>query len=184
MSIVPPRSEIRAKPVNGDLVGNFAPKAERELEKIKNKVYLRLALYKTLVEFKGDHRRRPPTSKPVVEARRDFLDSFAYLCDVRKGGSTTTAAALQQCPDRNILWLAANEGIRRDVLTYANRILSCLRSLSSDNAANTRKVLYDLAIEHCSARIEFYRTEMQRFATRCRMQLRYEEKSEEGQFPS
>ena len=58
-------------------------------------MYPKLALLEALAGFKDSYKRRGRSDDVICEARRDFLDSFAYLCDVEKGGATVTAAALQ-----------------------------------------------------------------------------------------
>lgn len=60
------------------------------------KLYPRLVLFGALAIFKDKHKPRQQSEDPIYETRRNFLDSFAYLCDVQKGGSTVTAVALQQ----------------------------------------------------------------------------------------
>jgi hypothetical protein len=39
---------------------------------------------------------RDRTTDTVCNIRRDFLDSFTYLCDIQKSGSTVTASAFQK----------------------------------------------------------------------------------------
>ncbi|KAK1584937.1 uncharacterized protein LY79DRAFT_519668 [Colletotrichum navitas] len=136
------------------------------------KLYPRLALFGALAGFKNHQERRKPSNDEIVEARRNFLDSFSYLCDVQKGGATVTAAGLQKLSHGNILWLAANEGIRNDIRTYAETILSCLKSVNSETEKTVQEKIFHLAVKNCNSRISTYNEEVRRYARNCRMQLR------------
>ncbi|KNG50733.1 ott 1508-like deaminase [Stemphylium lycopersici] len=131
------------------------PRAVREgKEKIRKveetTLYPRISLYELLTKWKSeDEPRKRSEGDSKNEARRHFLDSFAYLCDVEKGGKTVTAAALRSLPnsDETNLLLAANEGIRDEVLRYAKNILSQLKSMPEEDIVQTLrkklKILYD-----------------------------------------
>lgn len=154
------------------------------LEKIQEveakKLYPRLALLKALSGFKDKHKPRQRSEDLKCEARRNFLDSFAYLCDVQKGGNTVTATALQQRPYSDFLWLAANEGIRDDIRVYATNILVHLRTATLGNQSIIQDTIFRLAVEKCKPRIQFYRENVQKYATNCRMSLRHREKDDTG----
>jgi hypothetical protein len=134
------------------------------------------------LDSRVENERQTPSRDEVVETRRAFLDSFAYLCDVQKGGATVTAAGLQKLPESNILWFAANEGVRNDIKVYAENIPLKLRNLNlnpnSDQAAQNE--IFHLAVERCSPRIIVYQNEMKRLARNCRMQLNRETQNEAG----
>lgn len=148
-------------------------------------LYPRLVLFEALAQFKSQHERRPPSCDRVTEARRKFLDSFAYICDVEKGGPTVTAAAIQELPMSNILWLAANEGIRKDIKVYAEKILSLLESSLVAKYETAIQEAFQTVVDKCHSRITFYREETQKHATICRMQLRKKEQTEMGiSFPA
>jgi len=144
------------------------------------KLYPRLALYEALAGFKDEHKRRQPSTNATCEARRDFLDSFAYLCDVQKGGATVTATALQKLPHSNIMWLAANEGIREDVLDYAQTLVKKLTAVTPASQQPVKDEIFGLAVEKCSLRIKYYKVEVQKYATACRMALRYRDRNDVG----
>lgn len=147
----------------------------------QEQVYPRLLLYEALARHKGSHEARILSSNHVCEARRDFLDAFAYLCDVEKGGGTVTAAGLQKLLKSNILWLAANEGIRPEVKQYAEELLGKLKKLSMSNESAIRNAIFAQAVDMCAPRIAFYKTQVQEYARNCRMQLRSEEMSDVGE---
>jgi hypothetical protein len=151
---------------------SIASRLERIFHSAANNLYPRLALLEALARFKDGHKQREQSTDDICEARRDFLCSFAYLCDVEKGGATVTAAGMQKLPHSNILWLAANEGIRKDVKLYAEGILQKLKDVGPGNQEPVRNEIFRLAVEKCNSRIEYYRVEMQKYARNCRMQLR------------
>ncbi|KAH6999482.1 hypothetical protein EDB80DRAFT_765980 [Ilyonectria destructans] len=140
----------------------------------KKTLYPRLALYEAIAKYKGEHERRRPASDRNSEIRRDFLDSFAYLCDIEKGGATVTATGLQKLEHSDILWLAANEGIRSVVLSYADDLRGILVNVNPETEVEARKDVFQRAIEMCSPRLAFYNEWLRKYATNCRMQLRNE----------
>lgn len=148
-----------------------------------NKLYPKLVLYEALARFNNEFKPRELSDDEICEARRDFLDSFAYLCDIEKGGATVTATGLQELEYSNILWLAANEGIRKDVEIYAKNILGKLRTMDQEDQAVIEDDIFRLAVEKCSTRINFYTSEMQKLARNCRMQLRQELRDDTGMAP-
>ncbi|KAF2191902.1 hypothetical protein K469DRAFT_655093 [Zopfia rhizophila CBS 207.26] len=142
------------------------------------KLYPRLALFEALSGFKDKQKPRQRSEDTICEARRDFLDSFAYLCDVQKGGKTVTAAALQKLHISNFLWLAANEGVGDDILDYAMDVLEKLKTATSENQSTLQDSIFRLAVEKCKPRIQFYRDEVQKYARNCRMALRHRERDD------
>lgn len=172
--IVPagPRSALQVT-LNNCKASNTA--LQRILEITSTKLYPRLALFEELATYKGKPERRASSQEGVVEARRAFLDSFAYICDVERGGGTVTATGLQRLPQSNTLWLAGNEGIRHDVEKYAERILSILDQWRpGDHEEEVERRIFHLVVDKCSSRLKFYQTEMRKHARNCRMQLRRE----------
>lgn len=158
-----------------------APRAMEQIQEVESKkLYPRLALPEALSGFKDKHKPRQRSEEPECEARRNFLDSFAYLCDVQKGGNTVTATALQRLPYSDILWLAGNEGIRDDIRAYATKILVNLRTATLENKSVLQDTIFGLAVEKCKPRIQFYRENVQKYATNCRMSLRNREKDDIG----
>jgi hypothetical protein len=141
------------------------------------KLYPRLVLYSALSKFKDSHRRRTESGNATINARRDFLDSFAYLCDVQKGGKTVTAAAIQELPFSNFLWLAANEGIGNTMLDYAQTMLKVLLGATPDDQRARQDAIFGLAVKNCKHRIQFYREEILRYAKSCRAALGHTDSS-------
>lgn len=144
------------------------------------RLYPQLTLFQALATFKDKHRERQDPDDPVCVARRDFLDSFAYLCDTRKGGSTVTAATLQKLIGSDFLWLAANEGISDEVFSYANWLIKLLQSVTTGNCTEVQEKIFSKAIAKSRERIRFYKDNVQPLARNCRMRLRNEERGEIG----
>lgn len=165
---------------SGQSTASSFPLKEHILATASKELYPRLALFEALAQFKSPHQRRAPCSDDVVEARRDFLDSFAYLGDVKKGGATVTAAGLQKLPQSNILWLAANEGIRSDVVRYADEILLKLKQSDPNTETITQNTIFRPAVAQCRSRIIDYTRRMQNLAKLCRKELSKERENDTG----
>jgi hypothetical protein len=143
-------------------------------------MYPRLALLEGLAGSRDDHKRRGSSRNDTIEARRGFLDAFACLCDVEKGGATVTAAALRKLPRRTTLWLAANEGIRPEVKVHADSILQTLKRVESGNQVEIQDDILRFAVQACHPRINYYKGVMKNDAMKCRMRLRHEMRDEIG----
>lgn len=147
---------------------------EQTIQDAKKTLYPRLALYEGMAKFNGGPERRRPQGDVVVETRRDFLESFAYLCDIEKGGATVTATGLQRLSYCNILWLSANEGLHRQVKAYAEVLRQKLVAMTPENQSTLQEEIFRRAVQMCTPRLLFYKAEVQKYATRCRMALREE----------
>jgi len=146
---------------------------ESRITKLESAVlYPRLVLLEALTGFKDKPKQRAKSGDTRREARRDFLDSFAYLCDVEKGGKTVTATGLQRLENDNQLWLAANEGVRDDIFIYANTILEQIKSATAETQSTIQDRIMALSVEKCKPRIQVYKTAVQELARNCRMALR------------
>lgn len=143
-------------------------------------LYPKLILYEALVGYRGEHKRRHESKNDQEQARRDFLDSFAYLCDIQKGGSTVTAAALQKLEYSNVLWLSANEGVQHHVLKHADKIREILKDWNTEPEEVLQNQIFQLVIMACEPRIRFYKDKVQRHARNCRMELRKQVYTETG----
>jgi hypothetical protein len=144
----------------------------------RSEIYPRLALLEALSTFKDEPKPRPLSDDLKCQARRNFLDSFAYLCDTRKGGSTVTAAAIESSGDGDILWLAANEGISDVTLDYARSLLDLSKTATPHTQDSVRDNIVRLAVHQCRHRVLFYQHEVRRYAINCRMILRWREQDD------
>lgn len=156
------------------------PTPEQILKDAPKGLYTKLVLFKALNQYRDEHKHRAQSADNITEDRRGFLDGFAYLCDIKKGGATVTATALEKRPLSNFLWLAANERIGEDVRKYAETILSLLQHVNPDTQQAAQDDIFKLAIDQCKNRIELYKSEMQKYAKRCRMELRRQKRDDTG----
>ncbi|KAF2009198.1 hypothetical protein BU24DRAFT_428738, partial [Aaosphaeria arxii CBS 175.79] len=145
------------------------------------KLYPRLSLYRALTEFKSNNTPRRSTGDQTRDSRRTFLDSFSYLCDVKKGGGTVRAAALQSLDLSDILWLAANEGIVDSTLAYAKTILRRLQAVSTQNRKQLQDTIFELAVVQCSHRVQYYKGKVQNYAKWCRIALKHVQRDDNVQ---
>lgn len=156
----------------------YAPPTELLAERTSNDqdaFYLKLILYSTISPFKAKHSDRGTSAElpsATTELRRDFLDRLSYLCDVDKSGATVTAAAMQyKNANFNVLWLAANEGIRDEVKSFVETTMERLRAVDAENSDNTRNAILQDAVGKGEQRFQFYRNKMLGFAKQCRDEL-------------
>lgn len=137
--------------------------------------YLKLILYSTISPFKAKHSERGMSIKisgDYSELRRDFLDKLSYLCDIHKSGATVTAAAMQQKKRvSNILWLAANEGIRPEVKVFVELAMERLRAVNFEKSEDTTNAILQDAVGKGEQRFLFYRAKVLGFAKQCRDKL-------------
>lgn len=164
------------------------PNGTSRLEPLKQQIhkleveelYPRLVLLKALSKFKNKPQERQRTGDDLCEKRRDFLDAFAYLCDVEKGGSTVTATALEEGPNIYTLWLAANDGIRDGIWSHADTMVKQIRSVTHDTQEACKNILFDMVVQVTARRIQYYKDKVQHLAKGCRMSLRNGERHEAG----
>lgn len=91
---------------------------------------------KTDWELSGKQKIIPYESVPTdkIQLQRAFIEGIAWACasDKNAGSETclhVTAAAMESCKDgKSILWLAANNGIDNDILSYAGRVIRTIKS--------------------------------------------------------
>lgn len=174
-SIIPqaPRAMVQSRPALDQ------QNQQIEHQEMEN-LYPRMILFEALAGFEGQHKSRATCDDIARETRHNFLDSFAYLCDVEKGGATVTAAALQSLQHSDFLWLAANDGVREEVLEYANVMLKHLCAVTAETMEKKKGTLLKIAVAKCSPRIHFYRRNVEKLAKRCRTTLKSVEGDEHG----
>ncbi|PVH86141.1 hypothetical protein DL98DRAFT_601627 [Cadophora sp. DSE1049] len=97
--------------------------------------------------------------------RRLFIRSLAYLCDSEKGGSTTTAIALQQAPKGGVVyWLASNSCSKGSTMDRSKMFLEdvlCkvqrLQAADDDQVRAVEKQMFRSAVSFSESRIKAYR---------------------------
>jgi hypothetical protein len=133
--------------------------------------------------FKAKHSERDISSNipgDRAELRRDFLDKLSYLCDIDKSGATVTAAAMRKEYAFNVLYLAANEGIKPEVKNFVELTMKRLRAVSLEKSEGTANAILQDAIGKGEQRFLFYRTKMLGFAKQCREGLQKLKQDKEG----
>ncbi|KAK8070043.1 hypothetical protein PG994_006659 [Apiospora phragmitis] len=101
--------------------------------KLNGRFYEPLFLLKALGQTRRKHTAVSSDMDGAGLSRRRLLDNLAYLCDLRKGGETTCAVAVEDRPECYKFWLAANgsrvlpemRNALVAVLEDIRRIISC-----------------------------------------------------------
>lgn len=100
-----------------------------------------------------------------TELLRRFYDGVAYLCDVKKGGETVTAAALA---NNVVLYLATNTKLPREVQNFIKWVVMIeLRSGNTKSRRDVADSILQAAVERAAHRMEFYSREMKKFWAIC-----------------
>jgi hypothetical protein len=149
-------------------------------KRVRADFYPKLVLYGRLARYAGPHIRRQDSKNHRHELCRNFLDAFAYLCDIRRGGEFVTAAAIRQCAPNHELWLAANAGIAADVKDYAETILKHLKKVNNINQGSKLDEIFNLAVHKTAPRLLEYKNQMQNYALQCRVQLQVKIQTKES----
>lgn len=128
-----------------------------------------LLLLRAICPLDVHHVERCPASEEYVNELRDFLDSFSYLCDIRKGGGTVTAAAIRtwRAKNINILWLAANEGVGKDVKSHAEWMVAKLKTANESNGPDIENSVFTASVKLAKHRIQYYKSELFRWLNIC-----------------
>lgn len=94
-------------------------------KKLINRFYEPLILLRVLGKTRGNHSSTAEQDTASIQfARRRFLANLAYVCDYEKGGVTTTAIGLEQCPTEDVFWVAANSNASKCIQPFLRTILA------------------------------------------------------------
>jgi hypothetical protein len=64
--------------------------------------------------------------------KRKFLDSFALICAIEKGGDSVSAACLEENdPEGTIVRIASNSGVSRDTMSQLQEIAKVLNDIAA-----------------------------------------------------
>lgn len=94
----PPKAPTQSPAAPEEMLVQAPKEKERDKISLLELEFNQRFLLSILAECTGQHVKREAKGSSVaadVESCRDFLDKLAYLCDIRKGGPTVTATALQ-----------------------------------------------------------------------------------------
>lgn len=105
--------------------------------KVRNRFVHAAVLLRTLDPVRGEPTAHPLDLNDIGLTRehllkRKFLDSFALICAVRKGGDSVSAACMEEGqPEGTVIRMASNAGVRETVLSDLRSIISDLNSIAS-----------------------------------------------------
>ncbi|KAJ0315631.1 hypothetical protein COL5a_011943 [Colletotrichum fioriniae] len=91
------------------------------------RLYEALSLLFIIRPIGGPHVVSQLGNYTTQDVRRRFLKNLAFLCDYKKGGSTATAIAVENCYDCYVFWVASNEGAGDKVVDFLKDVLNSLR---------------------------------------------------------
>ena len=75
-----------------------------------------------------------PPEKIPQRIQRSFLNSIAYICDYKKGGATTSAAAFQVTQHGLVLRLACNDSLPKEKFESLQKIIYSIKTCKSTDA--------------------------------------------------
>lgn len=107
----------------------------------------------------------------IADTRRRFLKNLATVCDYRKGGPSTTAIAIEDRQDCNVLWVSSNEGPKEKVLTFLEEVLGAIKTFSElpqDRQASAEEDLMRKCVEFADKRIGQQARDLRASARKCR----------------
>lgn len=143
-------------------------------ERLLSRFYESIVLLYILGRTRGDPVQAaiPPLTSighlPLLDLRRIFLETLAYVCDYDKGGETVTAIGLQSTPQKHIFWVAANAGSRTKIITFLRSLLTQITHASAaPDAANLTIELSSQYIDFATPRIKKYRSHLNPLLRRC-----------------
>jgi hypothetical protein len=125
--------------------------------KLINRFYEPLILLRKLGQVRGERTSAEQFSGSEKCIKRRFLRNLSYICDYKKGGGTTTAMALSDCPEKQIFWVASNEDASIKIAPFLEEFLGELESLSKIDANRQnleQRRLERRCIEFASARVK------------------------------
>ena len=110
----------------------------------------------------------PPPEKNSQRIRRSFLNSVAYICDYKKGGATTSAAAFQSTQYGLVLRLACNDSLPKEKFEGLQKIISLVKTCKSTNAS---RILLDEIAIFSNLRLDTYSKFVIRDCKKCILSL-------------
>jgi hypothetical protein len=123
--------------------------------------------------------------------RRSFVNSLAYICDFKKGGATVTAIALETRPAGVVIWVAANETVKKNVVLSLEEILKSLAGLDGldgvvdkESTAAVEESTFRRAVELGMPRVKAYWKLVQGPLERCLKILEDELEQSKGELIS
>ena len=113
----------------------------------------------------------PPPEKHSQRIQRSFLNSVAYICDYKKGGSTTSAAAFQNTRYGPVLRLACNDSLPKEKFEDLQRIISLIKTSKSTSSSEGSRILLDEITQFSNLRLDTYSKFVVRDCKKCILSL-------------
>jgi hypothetical protein len=139
----------------------MAPKTPRfdQYQKLFYRLYEVILLLHNLNKSQGPHLVRNHDASDIVATRRRFLNNLAFLCDYKKGGSTTTAIAVEDTEEYYKFWIAVNRAPNKDidVVLFVRAVLTLLKQaaqLPIGEAEAHEATVLRLSLQHASQRLK------------------------------
>ncbi|TLD28607.1 hypothetical protein PspLS_04267 [Pyricularia sp. CBS 133598] len=128
----PPSNSSRTSPMG-------PPRMDKQVS-LLHLFYEPMNLLFALGETRGEHTTSQNDGSDRFR-RRQFLNDLAYVCDVSKGGPTTTAIAVEEQPHQYIFWFALNAtgDTGKDVGVLLDSSLRTIRQSLSYETATARE---------------------------------------------
>ncbi|RGP77966.1 hypothetical protein FLONG3_3923 [Fusarium longipes] len=107
-------------------MGIGPPRTDKYM-RLLSRLFEFLAVFYILKGTNGPHTAISQSRTDQQSVRRRFLTGLCYLCDYRKGGSTTTSIGLESRDDGVVFWIAANSSPDDSVIAFLDITLQNLR---------------------------------------------------------
>ncbi|EXF73214.1 hypothetical protein CFIO01_05574 [Colletotrichum fioriniae PJ7] len=139
------------------------------------RLYEALSLLFIIRPIGGPHVVSQLGNYTVQDVRRRFLKNLAFLCDYKKGGSTATAIAVENCYDCYVFWVASNEGAGDKVVDFLKDVLNSLRMFCEPINELDRATAEEVLLVRCTAfasdRLRQEARILRNSARKCRLSL-------------
>lgn len=139
------------------------------------RLYEALSLLFIIRPIGGPHVVSQLGNYTTQDVRRRFLKNLAFLCDYKKGGSTATAIAVENCYDCYVFWVASNEGAGDKVVDFLKDVLNSLRMFCEPINELDRATAEEVLLVRCTAfasdRLRQEARILRNSARKCRLSL-------------
>lgn len=116
--------------------------------------------------------------------RRRFLSNLTFLCDYAKGGSSTTAIAVENSYSGNLFWISSNQGTSEIVVAFLKPFMLSPKEFHIQPKhpnAEAKHELLQTSIRFSDYRIRKQTQALANTASRCQTRLVENKVAEEGE---
>ncbi|KAF4773046.1 hypothetical protein HER10_EVM0001360 [Colletotrichum scovillei] len=143
--------------------------------RLRFRLYEALVLLSIIRPIGGPHIVSQLGTYTTQGVQRRFFKNLAFLCDYKKGGSTATAIAVEDCYDCYVFWVASNEGAGDKVVDFLEDVLKILRmfceSINDMDRATAEEALLVRCTALASDRLRQEARILRNSARKCRLSL-------------